>query len=57
MKYFKLHKWSLIRQIREEKEENARERLNTKKELSALIKLATTYLMIIKIKDKYIERK
>lgn len=57
MKYFKLHKWSLIRQIREEKEENARERLNTKKQLSALIKLAATYLMIIKIKDKYIERK
>lgn len=31
MKYFKLHKWALIRQYREEKEEDARERLNIKK--------------------------
>ena len=31
MKYFKLHKWAIIRAYREEKEEQARIRLSIKK--------------------------
>lgn len=36
-KYFKLHRWALIRQYREEMEENARQRLNIKKRTRRII--------------------
>ena len=55
MKYFKLHRWNLIRQYREEREEDARQRLAIKKRTKKLIKAALTYSMLKTIYRKFDE--
>ena len=57
LKYFKLHRGALIKQYREEREEDARERLNIKKRARQLIQLGHTYLMLRLIFGKFEERK
>ena len=41
-----LHRWDIIRAIREEEEKRARKRLNIKKQTIKWIKLGLTYLML-----------
>ena len=57
MKYFKLHRWSLIKHHREHKESEALIRLNIKKRMKACIIRAQTYLMIQKIYQKFAEER
>ena len=53
MKYFKLHRWAIIRHYREEKEEQARIRLSIKKRAKQLIIKGRTYMIIKDIYQRY----
>ena len=50
-----LHRWDIIRAIREEEEKRARKRLNIKKQTIKWIKLGLTYLMLRNIHSQFNE--
>ena len=54
MKYFKLHRWDIIRHYREEKEQDARIRLKIKKRLTKLIILGSTYNFLKRTCEKFV---
>jgi len=53
MKYFKLHRWDLIKHYREEMESQALVRFNIKKRARACIKLGLTYMILKEIYSKF----
>ena len=57
MKYFKLHRWAIIRHYREEMESDARIRLKIKKRLTSLIRLGSTYNILKFICHKFVARR
>ena len=54
-RYFMLHRWDLIKAIREEQEIRARKRLNIKRQATKWIKLGLTYLMLKTIHAQFEE--
>ena len=53
MKYFKLHRWALIRAHREDKEEQALVRLSIKQRCRKVLSLACAYLLFQKVYAKF----
>ena len=50
-----LHRWEIIRAIREHKEKQARKKLNIKRQCVRWIKLGLTYLMLRNIHSQFTE--